>query len=251
MVVLVIIGFQMPSVDGHADQSEITVAASESLNEHPTYPAGGQPGQSEGATAGPVRFAPENESTVAALACAPSSGEASVGTEDAAGCVASGLFPFLEQDVEPPTLTEVTAGVNSAFSRLQLPGTGITIQPPGSKAIRDLDVIVYTDPTPVDHHDTILGYPLTIRATPILFTWDFGDGVTHTTTDPGQPWPEPTTTHRYGDTGPVTISLTTTWQGEFQINSGAWIPITSHATTTDVAPQIEIIDHRTRLIPVD
>lgn len=68
--------------------------------------------------------------------------------------------------------------------------------------------------------------------------WDFGDGATTTTDDPGRPYDDadPCDTaqcpgyfgHTYRDIGPVTITLTVAWHAQFSLDGGA--------TWTDVDP---------------
>ncbi|MGO1450587.1 MAG: PKD domain-containing protein, partial [Brevibacterium yomogidense] len=58
----------------------------------------------------------------------------------------------------------------------------------------------------------LLGFPLQVRATPIEFHWDFGDGNSTSATSPGREPSHPqygSITHTYSDKGDRTVTLTT------------------------------------------
>ena len=151
------------------------------------------------------------------------------------------------------------------FRRLPLTPTLTTIQPGTGYVLVNYGIIVTADPTPLDLTTTLLGYPVTVHATPATYTWDFGD---HTpplnTTDPGVPYPtdgtRPPTTHRsiypagshghpYPTPGTYTLTLTTTWTGTYQIAADTTPhPITGTATTTTTHPPLTVVERRTHLI---
>ena len=92
------------------------------------------------------------------------------------------------QDVLPALSTE-------DFRRLPLTPTPTTIQPSTGIVLVSYGIIVTADPTPQDLTTTLLGYPITVHATPTQYTWDFGDhSPPLTTTDPGTPYPTDGTT---------------------------------------------------------
>lgn len=97
---------------------------------------------------------------------------------------------------------------------------------------------------------TVVGRQVALRIGFDHATWDFGDGTSDTTTDPGKPYTraDPCGTaqcpdyygHTYTDTGDVTITLTVAWHAEFSLDGGAtWTavdpaPLTGPATTHDL-----------------
>ncbi|WP_051196974.1 PKD domain-containing protein [Jonesia quinghaiensis] len=141
------------------------------------------------------------------------------------------------------------------FRRLPLVGSGIVIEPDRDDYVIHLPVIGKTDPSPQILTTTILGIGVAIRATPIEYAWDFGDGTQPlVTTDPGRSYPDQTIEHPYTELGDFTISLTTTWEGEFSIDGGAtWLPIngTTTTTTTDTAAPIRVEEHVPLLVNGD
>ena len=168
--------------------------------------------------------------------------------------VASGACP---QDVLPA----LTA---ADFQRLPLPPTGTTVQPGTGYVLVGYGVIVAADPAPVDLTTTLLGYPVTVHATPTRYRWDFGDHTTLDTTDPGLPYPTDGSTppatagsvypagshgHPYTVPGTYALTLTTTWTGTYQIAGDTTArPITGTATTTTTHPPLTVVERRTHLV---
>lgn len=102
----------------------------------------------------------------------------------------------------------------------QLLTTALPTHQPGNGAIVNLPALFATN-TPAEQvfTETLLGIPVTldVRAS---WTWDFGDGTTLTTTDPGGPYPVTTLSHTYLRSGHVTVALTTNWAGTFSMAGG-------------------------------
>lgn len=85
----------------------------------------------------------------------------------------------------------------------------------------------------------MLGIDVEIRAVPVDYHFDYGDGTTRTTADPGQSATggdavitdlETPTSHVYQDTGLYDVAVTTTFTGEYRISGGAWTPIADSAS---------------------
>jgi hypothetical protein len=150
------------------------------------------------------------------------------------------------------TTADLVALVSSEFKTLPLASPAISYQPEGDWALVNMDFIVYTDADQQLLSTTILGVPVTVRATPVHYSWDFGDGSAPlSTTDTGRPYPDHTLAHVYtSTTDAVEVTLTTSWQGELQINgAGPWLPIAGIATTTSTAPPVEIVAMDVNLVP--
>ncbi len=143
-----------------------------------------------------------------------------------------------------PVLTEAD------FRRLPLPAPTLNIQPAGGWVLVNIATIVYTDPTPVTLRTDLLGYGVTVEATPTSWTYDFGDGTDPlTTTDPGRPHPAFDLTHTYRTPGSAQITLTTTWIGRYQIDGTTlWRDINGAATTTTTSDPISIEERTSRLV---
>ncbi|QOR72277.1 hypothetical protein IM660_08630 [Ruania alkalisoli] len=155
-----------------------------------------------------------------------------------------------EADDPEPVIISVSA---SDFAELPLVPGRVRVQPEGqSWTVVNLDTIAYTAGDPQVLSVQVLGFEVAVRATPVEFSWDFGDGsVPVVTTDPGLPFPDHTVAHAYSAVAEERrVSLTTTWVGEFQVaGQGPWIPIAGTAQTVSVSDPFEVVEVRTRLVP--
>ena len=149
---------------------------------------------------------------------------------------------------EPAAAVEAAgAGVpvvvtSSDVSKVMANGSGITRQPPGAKALVSKIVIVYTSGDSQTLETEVGGAPVTIVATPVSYAWDWGDGATTTTTDPGAAYPDQTVFHKYSHTAKgVVISLTTTWTATYSVGGGPAQPISGTLTTTDTANPFDLV----------
>lgn len=136
------------------------------------------------------------------------------------------------------------------FRRLPLAASVPTIQPPGGRALVNKDLIVFTDPTPQELTTVILGTPLQVRASPVGYAWDFGDGsATLVTTDPGRAFPNQTVAHLYEAVGTFEVRLVTTWQGVYQVaGAGPWLAVAGTAETASAPYSVGIEEARTYLV---
>ena len=81
-----------------------------------------------------------------------------------------------------PTVTEAD------LRRLPLPAGVVELQPRTGLALLHVPLVLRTGTDVVVRDTTVLGYPVTVRATPTTWTWDLGDGTTlGPTGDPGAP----------------------------------------------------------------
>ena len=117
--------------------------------------------------------------------------------------------------------------------RIGLPPGTATVQPDTGQVAINLPVNLYLTAGTVTRTVDILGFPVTIRATPASYRWDTGDGtVIGPTTNPGAPWPGMTVTHTYTQPGNYAITLTTTYTAEYAVADLGFQPI---AGTVDIA----------------
>ena len=131
---------------------------------------------------------------------------------------------------------------SSDVSKVMANGSGITRQPPGAKALVSKIVIVYTSGDSQTMETQVGGAPVTIVATPASYTWDWGDGTTTTTKDPGAAYPDHTVFHKYSHTADnVVISLTTTWSATYSVEGGPAQPISGTLTTTDTTNPFDLV----------
>jgi hypothetical protein len=108
---------------------------------------------------------------------------------------------------------------------------------------------------------TVVGRRVALRIGFDHADWDFGDGATDSTTDPGKAYSttDPCDTaecadyygHTYTDTGAVTMTLTVAWHAQFSLDGGAtWTdvdpaPLTGPPATHD----LDVVQARGVLVP--
>lgn len=90
--------------------------------------------------------------------------------------------------------------------------------------------------------ETMFGQEVTIVATPLEYRWDYGDGNTLTTQTPGRPVEifnvETETSHQFTEPGTYTVTLTTVFEGTYQVDGGPTQAVSS--TVTQQAEPVEI-----------
>ena len=135
------------------------------------------------------------------------------------------------------------------FRRLPLPAPTLHVQPDGDWVLVNVETIVYTDPTPVTLTTDLLGYEVTVEATPQEFTYDWGDGHSTTTRDAGRPYPALDVVHRYERPGRVAITLTTQWSGRYRVaGDPQWRDVTGTAQTSVAGPALDVEERTSRLV---
>lgn len=95
--------------------------------------------------------------------------------------------------------------------------------------LKNYNTNFWADPNPQEFTRTINGQNVVLRATPVSYTFDYGDGTTlGPVAYPGYQlgadvWDQPTdTSHRYTAPGDYYFSLTTTYRGEYSVDGGPW-----------------------------
>lgn len=84
---------------------------------------------------------------------------------------------------------------------------------------------------------------INLRAWPVSYEWNYGDGSTVVTTDSGGPVAgngfdtQTLTSHQYLDTGDYTVTLTTYFAGDYSVNGGPFQPVAGQASVAS-APHV-------------
>ncbi|TDW70449.1 hypothetical protein [Kribbella pratensis] len=138
--------------------------------------------------------------------------------------------------------------IRSETKNVIFPGLSVKVQPNG-RTLVNLDTIVYTDESKVSTTTvTLLGFPVVIEATPISYTWSFGDGSPAlTTSTPGKAYPSKEITHKYMKRADVSLTLTTNYAARFNVADTGWhyidgtVPITGPATPILVREAVPVL----------
>jgi hypothetical protein len=75
----------------------------------------------------------------------------------------------------------------------------------------------------------ILGETVTVRAQP-TWTWQFGDGATLATSDPGGTYPHLAVAHAYRRSGDFSVAVNTSWAAQFTVDDLGPFPIPEPVT---------------------
>ena len=137
-----------------------------------------------------------------------------------------------------PLAAGPTTVSNEQVARLIPHGSGINRYPSGEIfVIFKQPMMVWTSPNKQTFNITLLGTPIEVEATPVSFNWDWGDGQSLETTDPGSPYPNYTVSHPYEVTGNgYVIRLRTSWTARWHIaGQTQWHQVNGTVTTTETS----------------
>jgi hypothetical protein len=102
----------------------------------------------------------------------------------------------------------------------QLLTTAHPSQQPAGAGVVNLPTLFATNtPQTQAFNETLLGVQVTLNVN-ASWTWDFGDGTTLTTADPGGSYPITSLAHAYLAAGSYAVTLTTNWTGTFSMAGG-------------------------------
>ncbi|HET6297057.1 MAG TPA: PKD domain-containing protein [Kribbella sp.] len=151
--------------------------------------------------------------------------------------------------VQPPRPQDVTwEEVLTESKNVAFPPRRVMVQP-AERTLVNLDTIVYTTESGISTDVvTLLGFPVEVEATPISYTWNFGDGGPKLiTTTPGKPHPAKEITHKYLKRASVNLTLTTNYAARFNVAGTGWqyvagtVPITGPATALLVREAVPVL----------
>jgi len=137
-----------------------------------------------------------------------------------------------------PLAAGPTTVSNEQVAHLIPHGSGINRYPSGEIfVIFKQPMMVCTSPEKQTFNITLLGTPIEVEATPVSFNWDWGDGQSFETTDPGSPYPNYTVSHPYEVTvNGYVIKLRTSWTARWRIAGQAqWHQVNGTVTTTETS----------------
>ncbi|WP_156159053.1 hypothetical protein [Demequina gelatinilytica] len=155
----------------------------------------------------------------------------------------------METGLGCPSQSDLLELIRHEWTQLHITAPPVSIQPGTGTVVATLPTVAFADAAPLTHGATLLGADVTIRATPTTYLWDWGDGDTTTTTDPGAPYPDDTVSHAYTRAADAaTITLHTTWTGHYRIGAGAWTAFETTLTTDSTPIPLTVTHPRTRLV---
>ncbi len=136
------------------------------------------------------------------------------------------------------------------FKRMTWPAAELSIQPPDGRTLVNFKTNFFTTTTEPDTQTiTLLGQRVEIEATPVSYTWHFGDGEKQSGADPGAPYPNLDVTHTYRK-AEVTVrpSVDVTYHGRFRVNGGQWQDIPETLTVAGTPTQLQVLTATPHLV---
>lgn len=128
-------------------------------------------------------------------------------------------------------LAEIAAMIAQEFQRSPVAPATFGSQP-GAHTLRGNETNVWAEAVTQTFNLTLIGQQVTITATPVAYTWDYGDGtVWGPTPHHGAPLhqdrigEQTLTSHVYTTTGRLAIGLVTHFDGSYTVNGGPELPI--------------------------
>jgi hypothetical protein len=162
---------------------------------------------------------------------ANSNGGNSSDEAQAPSCVSPCREPFTVTLIteEPVTLSDV------AHFR---PNPGVNHMQPDGWMVVGLDTNFYSTGGSQIHNGTLLGYPASVRFTPVRWHWTYGDGIAATRSTPGSTWARggfdefdrTPTSHIYTRSGTYYIDLSITYAVEYRFAGQSWTDINGTLT---------------------
>jgi hypothetical protein len=155
-----------------------------------------------------------------------------------------------EPDGDAPP--EITPGmVAAAFRFLSVPPSMLVVQPPNGRTLVNFDTNFYTESLPVDRSVTLLDQRVDLHIVPSQFTWQFGDGGSLATAEPGAPYPDLEVTHRYVKKGKVAPSVDTTYAATYSVNGGPWLDVPGTVTIAGPPVDLQVLTATPTLVGYD
>lgn len=132
------------------------------------------------------------------------------------------------------------------FQRLAVAPAENHVQP-APDTLKNMNTNVYAVAQPQTFETTLGGYPVSVRAYPAQYTWNYGDGASLGPTPltgaplPEGAWDTPTdTSHVYTSTGDYSVTLTTWFYGEYNIAGTGWQPVAGYNQVTSAPVQLSV-----------
>lgn len=138
-------------------------------------------------------------------------------------------------------------GVRDQFIKL-LPRLAVTYQPAGRSLVNLPTLFATHQPTNLGRPTFALaGHPIVLTAT-AHWTVDFGDGAKDAFEQPGGPYPNTDIAHPYRQPGTFTVTVVTTWSGQFTVDGLGPFPVTGLDITQRQVVTVPVKESRAILV---
>jgi len=131
----------------------------------------------------------------------------------------------------------------------QVPDLRPSFQPPGGTVVNLPTVFASGQPRGLGTRTfSLVGFAVVLDAR-ATWRWDFGDGQTLVTDEPGGAWPNVSVAHTYTRAGRLLARVTSEWQGWFTVDGLGPFPVAGPAVTQASGP-LPVLVHEARAVLV-
>lgn len=136
-----------------------------------------------------------------------------------------------------------------------LAAAGTVHAEPAGWAVVDVPANYWIDVDPLTVDGELLGEAAQVRFTPAAYRWDYGDGVSRTTSEGGTSWAslgqeeltETPTSHVFRSTGARTVRVTVAFTAEYRFDGGDWLAVAGEVTAAAPPVPVRVVVERTLL----
>ena len=160
------------------------------------------------------------------------------------------LYDSKPEDV----LANIAARIANDFRRLPIQPAKVTVQP-GPHTLKGMETNVFAAATTQAFDVVILGQNVHLEATPVEYTYNYGDGTSFGPTMfaggsiSEDEWGTKTrTSHVYKQTGDFRLTVTTGFRGTYSVNGGPPLPITGNGQFASPAQLVSVWRSETRQV---
>lgn len=128
----------------------------------------------------------------------------------AASCIGPDQRPVSQEELDHLVVQHI---------RALAPSMSLAYQPNGHPVTQLPTIFATGQPRTFEHTDTIAGFELSLVAT-AHWRWNWGDGSTSETREPGGSWPNVSLAHTYRQAGSMRAAVTATWDAHYSVAGG-------------------------------
>ncbi|MDN4611170.1 PKD domain-containing protein [Arthrobacter burdickii] len=116
----------------------------------------------------------------------------------------------------------------------------VIISQPSNFGLRNAHSNIYAEAREQEFTFEFQDATIVLKARPVAYQWNYGDGTSATTTTPGGPVQgdafdtETPTSHQYAQTGDFNLTLTTFFAGDYSVDGGPFQPVAGEAAVVSV-----------------
>ena len=136
-----------------------------------------------------------------------------------------------------------------------LPARGVLHGEPSGWAVVGVPANFWVEVEPMTVTGELLGDVAQVRFTPTLYTFDYGDGTTRTSAEPGSSWRDlgqdelsaTPTGHVFRERGDRPVRVTIAYTAEYRVDGGAWIGVAGAVSAAAPGVNTLVVAERTVL----